>query len=79
MNLESGLVKRSVTAQIQFPAAGQVGERGSVASRIVSGWAVGAAVAGLLLVIGLAVLARRSRQPPRPPTGRPRERIPAGR
>ncbi|MEU5906356.1 hypothetical protein [Micromonospora sp. NPDC047527] len=79
VNLESGLVKRSVTAQIQFPDAGQVGERGSVVSRMISGWAVGAAVAGLLLITGLGVLARRSRHSGRPPIRRPRERIPAGR
>ncbi|WP_051724037.1 hypothetical protein [Micromonospora chokoriensis] len=79
INLESGLVKRSITAQIQFPDPGQVGKRGSVISRMVSGWTVGAAIAGLLLITGLAVLARRSRQSPRPPTGRPRERVPAGR
>ncbi|WCN81199.1 hypothetical protein [Micromonospora sp. LH3U1] len=79
VNLESGLVKRSITAQIQFPDAGQVGKRGSVVSRITSGWVLGAVVTGLLLVTGLAVLARRSRQTGRPPTGRPRERIPAGR
>ncbi|MET7960693.1 hypothetical protein [Micromonospora zamorensis] len=78
VNLESGLVKRNVTAQIQFPDAGQVGKRGSVVSRIMSGWAVGAAVAGLLLVTGLAVLTRRSRRSGRPPAGRPRERIRAG-
>ncbi|MFG1840927.1 hypothetical protein ACGFH8_21195 [Micromonospora sp. NPDC049175] len=80
VNLESGLVKRSVSAQIQFPDAGQVGKRGSVISRMTSGWTVAAAVAGLLLLVGLAVLVRRrSRQSPRPPTGRPRERVPAGR
>ncbi|MET7819287.1 hypothetical protein [Micromonospora zamorensis] len=78
VNLESGLVKRNVTAQIQFPGAGQVGKRGSVVSRIVSGWAVGAAVAGLLLVTGLAVLVRQSRRSGRPSDGRPRERIRAG-
>lgn len=60
VNLESGLVKRSVTAQIQFPDAGQVGKRGSIISRMISGWAVGATIAGLLLVTGLAVLVRRS-------------------
>ncbi|WP_410822336.1 hypothetical protein [Micromonospora sp. 050-3] len=79
VNLESGMVKRSVTAQIQFPDAGQVGKRGSVISRMTSVWTVGAAVAGLLLITGLAVLARRSRRSPRPPAGRPRERVPAGR
>ncbi|MGI5524299.1 hypothetical protein ACQEUX_25635 [Micromonospora sp. CA-259024] len=80
VNLESGLVKRSVTAQIQFPDAGQVGKRASVVSRISSGWLVGAAVAGLLLIAGLAFLARRrSRRSGRPPTARPRERVPAGR
>ncbi|WP_433551820.1 hypothetical protein ACQP08_30810 [Micromonospora zamorensis] len=79
VNLESGMVKRSITAQIEFPDAGQVGKRGSVISRMTSVWTVGAAIAGLLLLTGLAVLARRFRQSPRPPTGRPRERIPAGR
>ncbi|MCG5472239.1 hypothetical protein LADH09A_006277 [Micromonospora sp. LAH09] len=78
VNLESGLVKRSLTAQVQFPDAGQVGKRGSVVSRIMSGWALGAAVAGLLLVTGLAVLARGSRRSGRPPADRPRERIRAG-
>ncbi|PYC71183.1 hypothetical protein C7C45_12300 [Micromonospora arborensis] len=80
VNLESGMVKRSITAQIQFPDAGQVGERGSVISRMTSVWTVGAAIAGLLLLTGLAVLVRRSRrQSPRPPTDAPRERIPVGR
>ncbi|WP_205779995.1 hypothetical protein [Micromonospora ureilytica] len=79
VNLESGLVKRSVTAQIQFPDPGQVGKRGSVISRLASVWTVGATVAGLLLIAGLAVLARRSRRTPRPHTGRPRERVSAGR
>lgn len=77
-NLESGMVKRSTTARIEFPNAGQVGERGSVISRMTSVWTVAAATVGLLLLTGLA-LARRFRQSPRPPTGRPRERIPAGR
>ncbi|MEU8182809.1 hypothetical protein AB0B86_18840 [Micromonospora sp. NPDC049047] len=79
VNLESGLVKRSVSAQIQFPDPGQVGKRGSVISRMTSGWTVAAAIGGLLLLSGLAVLTRRYRQSPRPPTGRPRERVPAGR
>ncbi|MFG1870100.1 hypothetical protein [Micromonospora arborensis] len=79
VNLESGMVKRSITAQIQFPDPGQVGKRGSVISRMTSVWTVGAAVAGLLLLTGLAVLVRRSRQSPRPPTDAPRERIPVGR
>ncbi|MFI6232233.1 hypothetical protein ACIBD9_01575 [Micromonospora sp. NPDC050784] len=78
VNLESGMVKRSVTAQIQFPDPGQVGKRGNVISRMASVWTVGAAVAGLLIITGLAVLARRSRRTPGPPTGRPRERVPAG-
>ncbi|MFG1881241.1 hypothetical protein [Micromonospora sp. NPDC049102] len=79
VNLESGLVKRSLSARIEFPDAGQVGERGSVVSRMTSGWIVTAAGVGLLLLAGLAVLARRSRQSRRPPSGRPRERVPAGR
>ncbi|MEU8328316.1 hypothetical protein [Micromonospora sp. NPDC048839] len=79
VKLESGLVKRSISAQIEFPDAGQVGKRGNVISRMTSGWTVTAAVAGLLLLAGLAVLVRRSRQSRRPPTGRPRERVPAGR
>ncbi|RAO23463.1 hypothetical protein MED15_01304 [Micromonospora noduli] len=77
VNLESGLVKRSITAQVTFPDAGQVGKRGSVVSRIFSGWTVAAAVVGLLLAVGLAMLARRSRRSGRPPTRRPRERTPA--
>ncbi|MBQ1018234.1 hypothetical protein KBX71_10220 [Micromonospora sp. D93] len=79
VNLESGLVKRSVTAQITFPDAGQVGKRGSVVSRIFSAWTVAAAVGGLLLVVGLAMLARRSGRSGGPPTTRPRERTTAGR
>ncbi|MGC4747733.1 hypothetical protein ACLQ28_19065 [Micromonospora sp. DT201] len=79
VNLESGLVKRSITAQIEFPDPGHVGKQGSVISRMASVWTVGAAIAGLLLLAGLAVLVRRSRRSPRPPTGAPRERIPAGR
>ncbi|MET8039659.1 hypothetical protein ABZU25_02195 [Micromonospora sp. NPDC005215] len=79
VNLESGLVKRSISAQITFPDAGQVGKRGSVISRMTSGWTVAAAVAGLLLLAGLAVLARRSRRSPQPSTDKPRERVPAGR
>ncbi|MEV4764735.1 hypothetical protein AB0J89_19145 [Micromonospora chokoriensis] len=78
VNLESGMVKRSVTAQIRFPDAGQVGKRGSVVSRLTSVWVVGSAVAGLLLLTGLAMLARRSRRPSGPPAEQPRERIPAG-
>ncbi|MEU4470821.1 hypothetical protein [Micromonospora sp. NPDC023888] len=78
VNLESGLVKRSISAQIRFPDAGQVGKRGSAISRMTSGWTVAAVVAGLLLLAGLAVLVRRSRQSPRPPSGRPRERVSAG-
>ncbi|GAB4103767.1 hypothetical protein AB0C50_11145 [Micromonospora taraxaci] len=78
VSLESGMVKGSATAQIRFPDAGQIGTKGSVVSRLTSAWAVGAAVAGLLLVTGLAVLARRSRRSGRPPAGRPRERISAG-
>ncbi|MEU7773933.1 hypothetical protein AB0C44_21655 [Micromonospora taraxaci] len=78
VSLESGMVKRSINAQIRFPDAGQIGTKGSVVSRLTSAWAVGAAVAGLLLVTGLAVLARRSRRSGRPPAGRPRERISAG-
>ncbi|MGC4836440.1 hypothetical protein ACLQ3D_18270 [Micromonospora vinacea] len=79
VELESGLVRRSLTAQITFPDAGQIGKRGSVVSRIVSPWTVAATVAGLLLVAGLAMLARRSRRAGRLPAGRPRERTPAGR
>ncbi|MEU8160577.1 hypothetical protein [Micromonospora parva] len=79
VNLESGLVKRGVTAQITFPDPGQVGKQGSVVSRIVSGWTVAAAGAGLLLVVGLAVLVRRSRRSDRPASSEPRERVPAGR
>ncbi|MEU7585981.1 hypothetical protein AB0A95_06735 [Micromonospora sp. NPDC049230] len=78
VNLESGMVKRSITAQIEFPDAGQVGKRGSVISRMTSGWTVAAAVAGLLLIAGLAMLARRSRRSTRTPTGTPRERVSAG-
>ncbi|MBM7491291.1 hypothetical protein JOD64_002513 [Micromonospora luteifusca] len=80
VNLESGLVKRSITAQIQFPEAGQVGKRGSVISRMTSAWTVGAAIAGLLLLTGLAVLVRRSRQHVRPSAcgGRRAHRRPAG-
>ncbi|MEU7754567.1 hypothetical protein AB0B57_11730 [Micromonospora sp. NPDC049101] len=78
VNLESGMVKRSITAQIEFPDAGQVGKRGSVISRMTSAWTVAAAVAGLLLIAGLVMLARRSRRSTRPPTGRPRERVSAG-
>ncbi|MFG2048562.1 hypothetical protein ACGFIW_14175 [Micromonospora sp. NPDC048935] len=78
VNLESGIVKRSITARIEFPDAGQIGKRGSVISRMTSAWIVAAAVAGLLLIAGLAVLARRSRRSTRPPTGTPRERVPAG-
>ncbi|MET8201241.1 hypothetical protein [Micromonospora taraxaci] len=78
VSLESGMVKRSINAQIRFPDAGQIGKKGSVVSRLASVWAVGAAVAGLLLVIGLTVLARRSRRSGQPPAGRPRERVAAG-
>ncbi|MFG1916457.1 hypothetical protein [Micromonospora sp. NPDC048898] len=78
VNLQSGMVKRSITAQIEFPDAGQVGKRGSVISRMTSAWTVAAAVAGLLLIAGLVMLARRSRRSTQPPTGRPRERVSAG-
>lgn len=78
VSLESGMVKGSVTAQIRFPDAGQIGRKGSVVSRLTAVWAVGAGVAGLLLVIGLVVLARRSRRSGQPPAGRPRERVSAG-
>ncbi|MEU7970523.1 hypothetical protein AB0B48_00600 [Micromonospora sp. NPDC049089] len=81
VNLESGLVKRSIAAQVTFPDAGQVGKRGNVVSRMFSGWTVVATAVGLLLVVGLAMLARRSRQSGRPRlrTSRPREHTPAGR
>ncbi|MFI5926164.1 hypothetical protein ACIA3K_09255 [Micromonospora sp. NPDC051543] len=79
VHLESGLVKHSLSARIEFPDAGHVGRRGSVVSRMTSGWIVTAAAVGLALLAGLAVLARRSRQSRRPPAARPRERIPAGR
>lgn len=79
VKLESGLVQRSVTARITFPDPGQIGERGSLISRIISGWTLAAAVAGLLLIAGLTVLARRSRRSGRPPTARPREHASAGR
>ncbi|MEU4398058.1 hypothetical protein [Micromonospora orduensis] len=73
VKLESGMVKRSVTAQITFPDPGQVGRKGGVVSRMLSLWTVGAAVVALLLLIGLAALLRRSRRAPAAP---PRERIP---
>jgi hypothetical protein len=76
VHLESGLVKRNLTAQIRFPDPGQAGRKGSVASRMLSPWTLGATVAALLLATGLAVLLRRSR---RSPAAAPRERVPAGR
>ncbi|MGC4852632.1 hypothetical protein ACLQ24_04390 [Micromonospora sp. DT4] len=79
VNLESGLVKRNLTAQIRFPDPGQAGRKGSVASRMLSPWTLGATVAALLLATGLAVLMRRSRRSRRSPAAAPRERVPAGR
>ncbi|WP_405429204.1 hypothetical protein [Micromonospora sp. NBC_00617] len=79
VHLESGLVKRNLTAQIRFPDPGQAGRKGSVVSRMLSPWTLGAAVAALLLATGLAVLLRRSRRSRRSPAATPHERIPAGR
>ncbi|MEV4824686.1 hypothetical protein [Micromonospora sp. NPDC049274] len=79
VHLESGLVKRSVTAQIRFPDPGQAGRKGTVVSRMLSPWTLGATVAALLLITGLAVLLRRSRRSRRTPAAAPRERVPAGR
>ncbi|MEU0549613.1 hypothetical protein [Micromonospora sp. NPDC005979] len=76
VNLESGLVKRSLTAQIRFPDPGRAGREGRVVSRVPSPWALGAVVSALLLVTGLAVLVRRRRRSAAAP---PRERVPAGR
>ncbi|MEH1027928.1 MULTISPECIES: hypothetical protein [Micromonospora] len=75
VNLESGLVKRSVTVQVQFPDPGQVGTRASVVSRVVSAWSIGAGIVVVLLSAGL-VLAFRLR---RHPAGQRRERVAAGR
>ncbi|MFG3557886.1 hypothetical protein ACGGAQ_26255 [Micromonospora sp. NPDC047557] len=79
VNLESGLVKRSLTAQIRFPDPGQAGRKGTVVSRALSPWTLGATVAALLLATGLAVFLRRSRRSRRSPAAAPRERVPAGR
>jgi len=75
VNLESGLVKRSVTVQLQFPDPGQVGTRASVVSRMMSAWSIGVGIAVVLLSAGL-VLAFRLR---RHPAGQRRERVAAGR
>ncbi|MGC4818086.1 hypothetical protein [Micromonospora sp. DT63] len=79
VHLESGLVKRNLTAQIRFPDPGQVGRKGSVVSRMLSPWTLGATVAALLLATGLTLLLRRSRRSRRSPAAAPRERVPAGR
>ncbi|MFD6567301.1 hypothetical protein [Micromonospora profundi] len=84
VNLESGLVKRSVTVQIQFPDPGQVGTRASVASRMVSAWSIGVGIAVVLLSAGLVLAfrsrrSRRSRRLRRRPGDQRRERVTAGR
>ncbi|MEV1107316.1 MULTISPECIES: hypothetical protein [unclassified Micromonospora] len=77
VNLESGLVKRSLTAQIEFPDPAAAGRKGSVVSRLRSPWAVGVVVAALLLTTGLAVLVRRRSR--RTPAAAHREHVPADR
>ncbi|MEV6368594.1 hypothetical protein [Micromonospora musae] len=76
VDLKSGLVQRSATARIQFPEPGREGERATFYSRVFTGWTAAASVAGLLLLAGLAVLARRYR---RRPASAPRERVSANR
>ncbi|MFD0785968.1 hypothetical protein ACFQZ8_18855 [Micromonospora azadirachtae] len=76
VSLKSGRVERSATGRIQFPDPGGEGVRATLYSRMLTGWGAVAAVAGLLILAGLAVLARRFR---RTPARVPRERISANR
>ncbi|MEH1165706.1 hypothetical protein V6V47_10005 [Micromonospora sp. CPCC 205539] len=62
VNLESGLIKKAVTRQIEFPDPGKVGKPGTFFSRMTAGWNVPMAAVGLVVVIGLAWLARRYRR-----------------
>ncbi|KAB1944608.1 hypothetical protein F8271_08950 [Micromonospora sp. ALFpr18c] len=62
VNLESGLVKKDATRQIEFPAPGKVGKPGTLLSRMAAGWNLAMTAAGLLVVAGLIWLARRHRK-----------------
>ncbi|MBF9134337.1 hypothetical protein I0C86_36220 [Plantactinospora sp. S1510] len=60
--LASGMVKRSGSSKITFPNPGEVGESSNLFGPLGTRWGLlGASLAvGLLLVVGLAVVARRS-------------------
>ncbi|GAB3951496.1 hypothetical protein GCM10027614_53580 [Micromonospora vulcania] len=59
LKLESGLIKKEVTRQIEFPEPGKVGKPGTFFSRMTTAWNVAASAAGLLVITGLAWLGRR--------------------
>ncbi|MEV0808397.1 hypothetical protein [Micromonospora sp. NPDC050200] len=64
VNLESGMVKRSAVTNIKFPNPGEVGEASRPLAQLRTLWAMagGLLVIGLVMVTGLAFLARRSRR-----------------
>lgn len=62
VNLESGMVKETATGEITFPDPGQVGQAGTLFSKVAIPWAGGSLAVGAVVITGLAVLARRSRR-----------------
>ncbi|WP_432901428.1 hypothetical protein ACQP1S_30600 [Micromonospora matsumotoense] len=62
-DLESGMVKRSVTRSIEFPDRGKVGKPGTILSGWMPLWSIAGALVVVLLILAALIMKRRSRQP----------------
>jgi hypothetical protein len=64
VNLESGMVKRSASGPVTFPDPGKTGTRSKLLSGVDTPWIIigGSLPVGAAVLVGLALVARRSRR-----------------